>query len=965
MDPVSHELASEQLRAHELWLRRLAGSLAERGAEADDLAQETWLAALRARPQERGALRPWLASVLRKIFARQRRSAGRAERRERAAAREDAQPSCVEALIALEQQEQLLHAVRSLEEPHRQLILWRYYEARSTRAIADELGIAEGAARMRLHRALAELRSRLAIAPRAHRARSWFVCGGLWMSAKSFGAAAAALALVGSAAWWILASAPESKEAPKQETITSAAPRSAPISDAASGATEGLVARTEGPALEEHGSASTTNTQSSADARLAVRVLDGEERPRVGFPLALGAARGVDLDERLAFAETVLSDAEGRVSFRSVAELAASLARGLGSEGEALATGSSSATRFFVAPAGLALVAPRLAFDPRALPREELSLIVPTCGTVSLHLRGGSAARRIRIEARALPRQTPVSSRRWSERSASTHAVDGDRLELRGVALDHLLHFTAIDLDGAAPESTLEAPGPSASDECCELVLDLAAPYPAIVGRVVTPHGVPVAHATLATRLRKESEGRLFRVGGVLVIDPPSPTQEQRTDEQGRFRVPIDQALALSGASALELALRTGTSSMERFVGWSVAWPLPPQLDSGEHDAGTLVLEETPLLAAGTVVGPRGEPLAEVSLAPLVPSAEEASGPTRWTTLDALATTSDARGHFELRGRIDASRIRLRAQRVGYAQSEEPEIDRGARELRLVLDAARELVGDVRLPEGLPGPDLEARLHLAGRFRGVTRLDREGRFRFTELASAPLRVSLWSAQGNRELWSLADALPHFEGESDPRLRDIPLDARWQAVPLRLLDEHDEPLAGAFLEAVPLDGAETESFHAEVGAAGRVALLVPASTTQLYIDIAQSSGSAIACRSAEQTVKLAPPIEVELLLEEPALAALRDERALLALALLSTPQLALPAEKLTRYVSLDTEGRARVRLPLAGTYRASWRRAETQGPVRAFRARSDDVSELVEIAGGGTRRVRLATPAWMR
>ena len=45
-----NRLRAEDLRAHAAWLRRLAGALVAESAAADDLVQETWLAALEQRP---------------------------------------------------------------------------------------------------------------------------------------------------------------------------------------------------------------------------------------------------------------------------------------------------------------------------------------------------------------------------------------------------------------------------------------------------------------------------------------------------------------------------------------------------------------------------------------------------------------------------------------------------------------------------------------------------------------------------------------------------------------------------------------------------------------------------------------------------------------------------------------------------------------------------------------------------
>src|SRR6185503_8317505 len=48
------------------WLRTLAASLASDAAQAEDLVQDTWLAALRREPRP-GEARPWLGRVVRNL----------------------------------------------------------------------------------------------------------------------------------------------------------------------------------------------------------------------------------------------------------------------------------------------------------------------------------------------------------------------------------------------------------------------------------------------------------------------------------------------------------------------------------------------------------------------------------------------------------------------------------------------------------------------------------------------------------------------------------------------------------------------------------------------------------------------------------------------------------------------------------------------------------------------------------
>ena len=63
----SNQDAINQVMAEGRWLQRLALCLAHDHADADDMVQETWLAALRASPDARGSMRPWLTQVLRNV----------------------------------------------------------------------------------------------------------------------------------------------------------------------------------------------------------------------------------------------------------------------------------------------------------------------------------------------------------------------------------------------------------------------------------------------------------------------------------------------------------------------------------------------------------------------------------------------------------------------------------------------------------------------------------------------------------------------------------------------------------------------------------------------------------------------------------------------------------------------------------------------------------------------------------
>src|SRR6185503_18712813 len=71
MGTHEHELEIELLLRHRAWLRALAARLVGPGL-ADDLAQETWVAALRRPPDPARPAKPWLAAVAKRLALRLR-----------------------------------------------------------------------------------------------------------------------------------------------------------------------------------------------------------------------------------------------------------------------------------------------------------------------------------------------------------------------------------------------------------------------------------------------------------------------------------------------------------------------------------------------------------------------------------------------------------------------------------------------------------------------------------------------------------------------------------------------------------------------------------------------------------------------------------------------------------------------------------------------------------------------------
>ena len=150
----------ETLLAHATWLRRLAAGLVGDRTRADDLVQDTWVAALRRPPEEDRPVRPWLARVVRNAARfRWRSDANRAAREAVAAERAETIAPTSEDLLARHQLQQLLaKLVGELAEPYRTTILLRYAEGLEPTQIARRLALPASTVRGRIKEGLERLR---------------------------------------------------------------------------------------------------------------------------------------------------------------------------------------------------------------------------------------------------------------------------------------------------------------------------------------------------------------------------------------------------------------------------------------------------------------------------------------------------------------------------------------------------------------------------------------------------------------------------------------------------------------------------------------------------------------------------------------------------------------------------------------------------------------------------------------
>ena len=160
MGGVSEAFVPEQLLADAAWLSRLARSLASSDADADDLVQESWIAAWHKRPATDRSLRPWLVKVMRDLANMKRRGERRRVAREQTAQLPEATPADV-LLEQMRLHRLIVELVLALPEPYRSTVIARFVEGRSAASIARSLGVPESTVRGRLHEAVARLRTGL------------------------------------------------------------------------------------------------------------------------------------------------------------------------------------------------------------------------------------------------------------------------------------------------------------------------------------------------------------------------------------------------------------------------------------------------------------------------------------------------------------------------------------------------------------------------------------------------------------------------------------------------------------------------------------------------------------------------------------------------------------------------------------------------------------------------------------
>jgi len=150
-----------ELLQHADFVQRLARRLARDEAGAEDLAQETWLAALEGSPAAGSGMRAWLARVLRNRAALRHRRDTRRRDREEATTGVETQSDTTDLVERMELHQKVVGAALDLPEAYREVLLRRYFRGESAAEIARSAGLPEATVRTRMRRGLDRLRDRL------------------------------------------------------------------------------------------------------------------------------------------------------------------------------------------------------------------------------------------------------------------------------------------------------------------------------------------------------------------------------------------------------------------------------------------------------------------------------------------------------------------------------------------------------------------------------------------------------------------------------------------------------------------------------------------------------------------------------------------------------------------------------------------------------------------------------------
>lgn len=283
------------------------------------------------------------------------------------------------------------------------------------------------------------------------------------------------------------------------------------------------------------------------------------------------------------------------------------------------------------------------------------------------------------------------------EQSEELDSWSNPREHLTGRSKNGIAHFPLVDYNQrlrvvvVSPNGELRAElygeGPVSNGGPAIFTLIPQAENPVILGRILNTEGA------IGPNLNLEY---LFKMAPSLGSHT-SKSGTLHTDENGRFRLLVEDVFKEGATRTLTISLRATRKKPKRSIPIDLSYSLAP----GENDLGDLVLAVPPLIASGVVVNQKGEALsnAQIRLEKKQFYGEE-EDQFWWNGLWEHRTKAGRDGKFEIRANLEQDFYRLAASRENYIDSSLP-IVQGTEDIRLVMRRSITLKGQVLLDEDL------------------------------------------------------------------------------------------------------------------------------------------------------------------------------------------------------------------------------------------------------------------------
>jgi RNA polymerase sigma-70 factor (ECF subfamily) len=455
------EAEMETLLAQRGWVQRLARSLIADVHRADDVAQASWLSALRHPPRHASNLRSWLSMLVRNTARKMQRSEVRREHHERETFRERERESegAGDALERAELAQTLGTIVLSLREPYRSVLVLAYFDGLAPSEIGERIGVSASTVRTQIQRGLALVKTEL---ERKHGRERWLpalimlarrpdvplAIGGVAIMSLKLKTALVAVVVACLGLWlW------------QRDAAAPSEPRAAAMPVASAVQLESKSVNVTEPSAGERsaigGNAASVISAQSSEGSLRIEVVwerDGSPAANVGVLLTTPDAFG---HSRMREGTT---DPDGVLVVDHLQSGYSAISIDRGGSGRAMVEGGKQSTARFTVPLGVHVRGMVVDLDANPVPGASVWLSYESYSSMRVH---------------------PMAL------SDPAGRFEIDSVEPR--------HFIAARKDGLAPSCSLELGG--RPGETVEVQISMLGPGGSCAGVVLADDGKPVADA--------------------------------------------------------------------------------------------------------------------------------------------------------------------------------------------------------------------------------------------------------------------------------------------------------------------------------------------------------------------------------------------------------------------------------------------------------------------------------------